>query len=77
MHVVRDDTGATIRSGLVSCTARIGSARLRVPSGRFVDGRATCILSVPSGATGRTLHGSISVVLAGKTVRRTFARRIR
>lgn len=77
LHVVRDDTGATIRSGTVSCAARVGSARLRVPSGRFVEGRATCIFRIPSGATGRTLHGSISVVLAGKTVRRTFARRIR
>jgi hypothetical protein len=77
MHVVRADTGATIRSGTVSCAARVGSARLRVPSGRFVGGRATCSFRLPSGATGKTLRGSIAVTVAGKTVGRTFTRRIR
>jgi hypothetical protein len=77
LHVVGDDTGATIRSGTVSCAARVGSSRVRVPSGRFVGGRATCSFRVPSGATGKTLRGSISVALGGKTVRRTFTRRFR
>lgn len=76
MHVVRADTGATIRSGTVSCAARVGSARLRVPTGRFVGGRATCSFRLPASATGKTLRGSISVTFAGKTVGRTFTRRI-
>jgi len=77
LHVVRDDTGASIRSGTVSCAARVGSRRLPVPSGRFVGARATCSFRVPSATTEKTLRGSISVTLAGKTVSRTFTRRIR
>jgi hypothetical protein len=77
MHVVRVDTGATVRSGVVSCVARAGSVRLRPLSRRFASGRASCVFSVPAGARGKTLRGSISVAVEEATVTRSFTRPIR
>jgi hypothetical protein len=77
MHVVRVDTGATVRTGVVSCVARAGSARLQPLSRRFTSGRAACDFRVPSGARGKTLRGSISVAVGEATVTRTFGRAIR
>ena len=77
MHVVAEDSGTTVRSGAVRCAARIGGSRLRALSGRFAGQRATCVYRVPARAAGKTVRGSVSVTLAGKTVTRTFARAIR
>lgn len=77
MHVTAEDTGRTVTSGIVTCTARIGSSRLRPAAGRFSSGRATCVFSVPRRAASNTIRGTVSVTLAGKVVSRSFARRIR
>jgi hypothetical protein len=77
LHVVRADTGATVRNGTVSCIARAGSVRLQPLSRRFASGRALCAFRVPSGTRGKMLRGSISVEVGGASVTRTFVRAIR
>ena len=77
MRVVREGTSHRITSGIVRCAARIGSSALRPLAGRFAGQRAICVYRLPARAAGKTLRGSVTVSLAGKTVTRTFARRIR
>ena len=77
MRVLSDDTDRAITSGVVRCSARIGSSTLRPLASGFAGQRAVCVYRLPARATGKTLRGSVSVSLAGKTVTRTFARAIR
>jgi hypothetical protein len=77
MPVARDDTGAAIRSGVVRCSARIGSRDLRSRPGRFVERQARCVFDVPAGNRDRTLRGSISVSRGKLIARRSFVRTIR
>ena len=74
--VRRSDSGETVTSGSVSCTARVGTARLRARGG-FGEGRAQCVVAVPRNAKGRTLRGTLTVRAAGATLSRPFSYRIR
>lgn len=75
--VVRTDTGARIRSGSVSCTARIGNVRLRVREADFRNAAATCSWSVPRSAAGKTLRATVLVTFEGATASRSFSQRVR
>jgi hypothetical protein len=77
MPIARDDTGAAIRSGVVRCSARIGSRHLRSRPGRFVRRQAQCEFEIPAGTRDRTLRGSISVSRGKLTAQRSFVRTIR
>jgi hypothetical protein len=77
LHVVGEDTGRTITSGVVACSARIGGSRVRAVSHGFARQRATCVYLLPARAAGMVLRGSVSVALAGKRITRSFARVIR
>jgi hypothetical protein len=57
--VTRTDTRTTVRSGLVTCSARVGGATIRARGG-FSAGRARCVLTVPRNAAGKLLRGSLS-----------------
>ncbi len=73
--VRRSDTGGALTAAVVACTARIGKTRVRAV-GRFSDGRARCIVSVPRSAKGKTLRGTITVRAAGARLNRAFSYRI-
>lgn len=70
--VTRADTGTVVRTGVVACTIRLGSARLRAQSG-FRARNAHCTVSVPATAKGKRLTGSLTVRTAGATVTKRFA----
>ena len=74
--VRRSDTGATVTAGSVSCTARVGTMRLRARGG-FGGERAQCVVSVPRTAKGKTLRGTLTVRAAGTSLSRPFSYRIR
>jgi hypothetical protein len=74
--VRRSDSGETVTTGSVSCTARVGTTRLRARGG-FGSGRAQCVVSVPRNATGKTLRGTLSIRAVGATLSRPFSYRIR
>ena len=77
LQATRDDTGAAVTTGKVGCTARIGGRSVQPRSRGFTQGNAVCRYAIPATAGGTTFSGSISITFAGKTVSRTFARRIR
>lgn len=76
LAVARDDTGALLSSGRVTCAARIGSKPLRPSSQGFSGGRAICAFAVPASAKGQTLRGLVNVAFAGRRVTKSFSRRI-
>lgn len=71
----RADTGQMVTAGNVTCTARIGKSKVRAV-GLFAGGQARCAVTVPRGAKGGTLRGTITVRAAGAAVRRTFSYRV-
>lgn len=84
------ETGLPLSAGRVSCPARLGGKSLR-GSGKFVTleltspttGRmitsssAACSYSVPKGAKGKTIRGSMSVTEGGVTLERSFTTKVR
>jgi hypothetical protein len=76
LAVVRDDTGALLASGRVTCAARIGARALDPIAQRFSGGRATCVVAIPPSAQGQTVRGLVTVAFAGKRVTKSFSRRI-
>jgi hypothetical protein len=74
--VRRSDTGGALSAASVSCTARVGQARVRAV-GRFSEGRARCVVSVPRNAKGKTLRGTLTVRAAGARLTRAFSYRVR
>ena len=55
LSAARSDTGEPAVAGRVICKARVGTAALRAPVQRFVEGRPTCAFVVPASARGRRL----------------------
>lgn len=73
--VRRADTGSTVATASVTCTARVGKTKLR-SVGRFSDGRARCAVSVPRSAKGKTLRGTITIRADRAAVTRSFSYRV-
>ena len=73
----RDDTGTAVTTGKVACKATIAGRALRPRFRGFAAKSAVCWYRLPGTARGKTVRGSISLAYAGKSVTRTFVRRIR
>lgn len=73
LTAVRADTGATIKSGQITCTARAGGQTLPARAPHFVGGAAVCTWLVPQSAQGKRLVGSIAIVFEGKTVTKNLS----
>jgi hypothetical protein len=74
--VTRTDTSTIVRSGSVTCTARVGGSTIRARGG-FSAGHARCVLTVPRSAAGKLLRGSLGVRVEGASVRRSYSFRVR
>jgi hypothetical protein len=77
LSATRNDTGAAVTTGEVECTAKVAGRTLRPRFRGFAAKSAVCRYALPSTAHGATIRGSIALTFAGKTVKRTFLRRIR
>ena len=73
----RNDTGATIQSGTVRCSARAGGTPIGARVHRISGKVARCTWLIPSSARGKTLHGTIAVSFEGLTVSKSFSLPIR
>jgi hypothetical protein len=73
--VTRSDTRTTVRSGSVTCAARVGGSTIRA-RGAFAAGRAQCALTVPKSAAEKLLRGTLTVRLEGASVRRSYSFRV-
>jgi hypothetical protein len=73
LTVARNDTGATLKGGLVICTASVGGGRITARVHRFVGTEARCAWSVPGSARGKAFRGSITVVFEGRRISRSIS----
>jgi hypothetical protein len=60
----------------MSCRGRIGTRAVK-GTPVFRPGRVTCKWKIPPGSRGKTLIGTISVTIHGKTVVKRFKQRIK
>jgi subtilisin family serine protease len=60
-RVRRTDTGELLKSGRITCVARIGGRLLEVVQARFAKAIARCVWEIPPGTGGKTLRGSLTV----------------
>ncbi len=74
--VRRSDTGGAVGAATVTCTARVGKARVRAIAA-FSGGQARCVVSIPRNATGKALRGTLTVRAAGARLSRPFSYRVR
>lgn len=73
--VTRSDTGMTVRTGSVTCNARLGNAPLRARGG-FRARNARCTMAIPRTAKGKRLTGSMTVRAHGAAVTKRFSFRV-
>jgi hypothetical protein len=76
LGATRSDTGATLQGGQVTCVANVGGRRLAARTHAVINGRATCTWTIPAGARGQTLHGSVRIGFEGLTASRSFSARV-
>jgi hypothetical protein len=70
--VARNDTGAVLKGGTVTCTATVGGARVAVRVHKFVGNQARCAWQVPGSARGKSFRGAVTVLFEGKRISRSF-----
>ncbi len=73
MVAARNDTGAILAGGQVTCTATVAGRRLTARIHRIVNKEARCVWLIPSTARGQKIRGSIAVAFEGVKVSRSFA----
>jgi hypothetical protein len=71
--VARNDTGAVLKGGTVTCSGTVGGARVAVRVHRFVGGQARCAWQIPGSARGKAFRGKVTVLFEGKRISRSFA----
>jgi hypothetical protein len=72
----RNDTGALVESGQVSCKASVAGKALAARTRRIVNKEARCTWLIPSTARGKTLRGSIAVAHEGKKLTKSFTKTV-
>jgi hypothetical protein len=76
LAATESDTGGPIGSGQVACTATIAGKPLPARSKRVTGGAATCTFLIPATAKGKTIRGTITVVVQGSRLTRSFVAHI-
>ena len=74
VRVTRD--GSAVRPSRVTCTARAGTTALKGKA-KAASGSGSCTFKIPASARGKNLHGTVTVIALGKTIRRTFSAGVR
>jgi hypothetical protein len=70
------DTGGPVTAGTVTCAATIGTTRLAATAHSLAGGVATCAWKIPKTAKGKTLRGTVTLVVQGVKVTRPFSSKI-
>jgi Tol biopolymer transport system component len=69
---VTTGTGASVRGATASCTATLGTTRLRLATRTFTSSRAHCVWILPRSASGRLIDVTIGARLGDSTVTEGF-----
>jgi hypothetical protein len=72
LPVTRSDTGRAISSGTVACNVRLAGRPLAA-RGAIGGGAGRCTFTLPAGATGKTVRGTITVRSSGARAARSFS----
>jgi hypothetical protein len=64
--VTRVETGAGVSSGTARCVVRVGSSPVAA-KGKVAGGRGSCTFKTPAKSKGKTVRGSITVTVLGKS----------
>jgi hypothetical protein len=70
------DTGSAVQQGTVTCVAKIAGKRVQLRSSRIVNGIAVCVWTVPKTAKGKRIQGSLSLLVQGAQISRSFSQKI-
>jgi hypothetical protein len=73
--VTRSDTRQLVDRAVVTCSVRVGTKRVRA-NGRHRAFNAQCVFTVPPGAKGKAVRGTMTVRAAGATRTKAFRFRI-
>jgi hypothetical protein len=76
LAATRNDTQGLVRAGTVTCRARIGTAAVRAVQSRVRNGVATCVWALPANASGKTIRGTVTLVVDGARLSRAFSARV-
>jgi hypothetical protein len=72
----RSDTGATIKSGTVTCKATVAFKPVPARVHKVSGGKAICTFPIPKTAKGKTIRGTITLQFEGLTAKRSFSAKI-
>jgi hypothetical protein len=76
LAATESDTNGPVTAGTVTCAATIATKRIAASGHAVTSGVATCTWKLPKTAKGKTIRGSITLVVKGVKVTRTFSARI-
>lgn len=76
LPVTENDTGGPIGAGQALCVATLGGRPLPARSKGVAKGVASCGFQLPATAKGKTIRGTITVVVRGVRLTRSFAARV-
>jgi hypothetical protein len=76
MAVKENDTNGPIASGTVLCAASLAGKRIVATRHVVVNGIANCVFKIPRTAKGRTIRGTIAVLVQGAQASHAFAARV-
>jgi hypothetical protein len=71
-----NDTDGPVEKGRVTCAATIAGKRLPAKPSALVNGIATCAWQLPKLAKGKTIRGTVTLVVQGAQVARSFSAKI-
>lgn len=71
-RVLDKTVGQSVVPTAAKCISSLGTARSRV-----LNGRATCVVKTPSSARGKTVRGTLTAVVGGRSVSQRFSVRLR
>ena len=74
-RVTRGDTGGPLTTGTVACSVRVGKAPLRA-TGKVAAGVASCAMTLPKTAKGKTVTVTLKVTLQGVSTSKTFSAKV-
>jgi hypothetical protein len=77
LPATESDTDRPITTGRVLCAATISGKPLAAKSKGIARGAAICRFKIPANAKGKTIRGTITVVVQGTRLKKTFSAHIR
>jgi hypothetical protein len=77
LAATQSTTGRLVSRGSMVCSATIGATRARLRAKRVRNGVGTCVWMIPKTAKGKTIRGTVTLVVEGAQLKRPFAAKIR